>query len=519
MKKAKRLLALCVGLMMVLGCVSVSASDALTVTEKPAKMIYGNDFSGSSVDESHIVVGSNSTVLSDGMLMASPVPTGTFATVYAAKEGVTKPVTFEFDITNNGLIHYTSPFVRICPFGADSSSVIGDIRWLGGGTSTLRIVKKSGSGSHIDTAGLPSSSNIKITLNPLNSLFSVCVNGTEVLSEANSANYIASTGSNFKRVGGFFISMNNDAISKLTLDNLKIYTEESKSVPAVWEDIYKQDFEKDVDTFTATSNEIVPEINSNVTYTQKNGVLTMKTTNEGAGTKVYLQPSKEALDGKYVVEMVLKNCSQTRIDKSYHRITLGDIGTYYIQWYPNADEKNRTLRFRYSTAGTYRTCDIVDYNANGDTLKVTMCFDAEAYKLAFYFNDIFAFEEDYSGDSIKERRTSIAYINFNLYYGQIDLADLRVYRPLETDSNTGLKIEEKDNTVKIATASAKNGNLYFARYNGEGDNKSLASLGIAPLNLAPGKIYTVDKTNWKGARAFFWDNNLTPIVDPWNLAE
>ena len=92
MKKAKRFLALCLGLIMALGCVSVSAAnESLTVTEKPAKMIYENDFSGSSVDTEHITLGP-STVQSDGVLLATNIAKDTsFVEYYTEKSGITEP--------------------------------------------------------------------------------------------------------------------------------------------------------------------------------------------------------------------------------------------------------------------------------------------------------------------------------------------------------------------------------------------------------------------------------------------
>lgn len=513
MKKAKRFLALLLGCLMLLGCISVSAAnESLTVTERRAKMIYENDFSGDTVDTDHIELGAIASQ-SHGAIRTNN-QSGHAATFYAAKDGIVDPVTFEFDIYENNMKDVGGAQVQMF-FLNKAGSIVGDLRWYNANPKYFKIIQPSGSSAPAVIFNKDNqSAHIKAKLNPHTNSFAVWINGTEILSEANGSNGYAKV-ADFSEITGVKINV-SAANMLLVLSNLKIYTEESNTLPSVWEEVYHADFEKNVDTFAATSNEIVPELNSNVSYTHKNGALTMKTTStSGAGTKVYLQPNREALTGKYVVEMVLKNSSQTTANNGYHRITFGNLSSYYLQWLPTKVLKFRIIGSEYADL----TSQMANYKANGDTLKVTLCYDTEAYKVTGYFNDIFAFEKIYE-DENKVERTSYSYINFNLYTGQIDLADLRVYRPLEIDSTIGLKIEEKDNQVKFATANEKTGNIYFAKYDSDAENgKTLESLGVAPLNLVPGKIYTVDKTDWAGAKAFFWDGNLTPIVDSWNLAD
>lgn len=511
MKNVKRFLALCLGLIMALGCMSVSAAnESLAVTERNAKMIYENDFSGDTVDTDHIELGAIASQ-SHGAIRTN-YESGHAVTFYAAKDGIVDPVTFEFDIYEYNMKDVGGAQIQMF-FLNKAGSIVGDLRWYNSNPKYFKIIKPSGSTApDVIFNNDNQTAHVKAKLNPHTNSFAVWINGTEILSEANGSNGYAKV-ADFSEITGVKINVSQPKMS-IVLSNLKIYTEETQTVPAIWEEVSHEDFEKNVDTFTATSNEIIPEIASNVTYTQTKGALTMKTSAAGAGTNVYLQPNKQPLTGKYVVEMVLKNSSQTTTNNGYHRITFGTLSSYYLQWLPTKVLKFRIIGSEYADL----TSQMANYKANGDTLKVTLCYDTEAYKVTGYFNDIFAFEKVYD-DVNKVERTSYSYINFNLYNGQIDLADLRVYRPLEIDSATGLKIEENDGKVKIATAAAKAGNLYFAKYDSDAENgKTLESLGVAPLNLVPGKIYTVDKTDWAGAKAFFWNDELTPIVDSWNLA-
>ena len=73
--------------------------------------------------------------------------------------------------------------------------------------------------------------------------------------------------------------------------------------------------------------------------------------------------------------------------------------------------------------------------------------------------------------------------------GTISVRDIRVYNILK-----GMKITQEENTVKIVTPEEKSGNLYFAKYDSDAETgKTLTDLGVAALNLKPGKVYTIDK--------------------------
>ena len=507
MKKAKRLLALVLGLMMLLGCVSVSAANApLTVTEKPAKLIYENDFSGSTVDTDHITLGP-STVQSDGVLVASNIAKDTnFVEVYTEKSGVIEPVTFEFTIDNIGLSRYKDIYIRICPFGDNSGDVLGDIRWISG-SPLFRIVKKRGDVSNIDiTENINSvSTRVKIRVNPFNNSFALWLNGTEVLSEEASVNYVVRT--SFDRVGGFYVKMCSGALEEIKLDNLKVYTEISENVPTIWEEISHEDFETDMTTAQSQGKVVLA---SGIDNSWKDGRIT--STVDGKAWDYNLTDDEgNALTGEYVVEMRLPSPTASN---NRHRVYFYE--NMYIGW--TSLSKYDGIYVRHWNPNDSTQYQIGENNAQFNatsTLKITALINTNTRKIKIWFNDIYAYEHEFNENVMTSANSKIRFQP----YGTASVEDIRVYRPLKVDENTGLKIENSGNEVKIATTAEKTGNMYFAKYNGEGNNKTLASLGIAPLNLAPGKIYTVDKTNWAGAKAFFWDKDLTPIVDPWNLAE
>ena len=98
MKNARKLMALILGVIMAMGCLSVSAANNdLTVTENPAKMIYESNFSGDTVDTDYIELDPNIASQTEGAIRSN-YTAGTVATFYAAKEGIKDPVTFEFDL-------------------------------------------------------------------------------------------------------------------------------------------------------------------------------------------------------------------------------------------------------------------------------------------------------------------------------------------------------------------------------------------------------------------------------------
>ncbi len=521
----KKTLALILGVLMLMGCLSVSAANsALNVTETPAKAIYFEDFSGATLDTTHVTLGGGATLdTTSGKLVAE---NGTAETdlfnINVAPEGITEPVYFEFDVSQTRLKDVSNGQIKIHIHSTKGEFM--QFRWYNAAAPFIRSMggwSSTGAISYQPTKDFPyggETARFKILLNPAAGTFKVWINDTLFIDEGETGlrgedlvPYLYST-TNFTDLLSFKVLTNSASLEAVKLDNIKVYPASESPVPVVGEEIYRQTFDEAVDTFTATSNEIIPAINSNVTYTQANGALRMSTTDAAAGTNVYLQPNQQALTGKYVVEMVLKNASQTTYNDGYHRITFGSGGggTYYLQWIPN-----KVLQFRLGD-GTweYFTERMAELKANGTTLKVTQCYDTDANTATVYINDVLAYTKTYT-DATKQF-TSYAYINFNLYRGQTDIADLRVYRPLTFDSK-GLSITEDANSVKIATNAAKDGRLYFATYTGEDDAKTVSALGTTALSLAPGKIYTISKADWEGAKAFFWNNNQQPIVDAWDL--
>ncbi len=505
MKKAKKLLALILGVLMLMGCISVSAaSSTLVVEEAPAKMVYENDFSGQTVDTEHIVLpAGGTTVQSNGTLTAAPAPIGHFATIYAAKEGIAEPVYFEFDISNTGLTDYSNAIIQLFFLG-NNGSLVGDLRWNGGNSPFMRMVSPNTSvANHKDVTCNFSSISVKVKMNPVNDSYAVWVNGNEFLSEADGVKYAKTA---FTVVEGLKINMANTEIRNITIDNVKIYTEQAADIPVLWEEVSREEFENDMTTAANHGNMTL--LSTNVSHTWNNGMLSTTSTASG-GAKAWeytLKDDGSALTGEYIVETRLSRSSGTT---NTHRLSFinGDTTLMYIGWSSKINAVN-VRHWNPSVDSQVSLGTPANFNA-ADTLKVTAYFNTANKTVKIWLNDILAHEYTFDGVTTG---ASINKIAMSAFTGSISVDDIRVYRPVK-----GLMKAETDNAVKFATDSAKAGRLYFATYTGADETKSLANLGTAALNLAPGKVYTIDKSDWNGAKVFYWDNDQKPIIDPFEL--
>lgn len=478
MKKAKRLLALVLGLMMLLGCVSVSAANApLTVAEKPVKTYFETDFSETSanIDIKH----SNTTSVVDGALKVLDTNTTTSAEedkafIYAKadKSGIAEPVFVEFDIYQNGLFNYSNNTIKM--FFLSSGGGFIDLTWLGAGKN-LRLYQDASNqySATCDTY----SNHIKVKIDPLSKKYAVWVNGEKFAAE-DEHNYIRSSA---KFTDFAYLQLKtNGSMKEVAIDNFIVYSEPNTAFPMV-EEVYNEPFDSEGGSKALTGDQNDFDISS-------------ITPGENVAYEVDISGETGSNNLNYVM---FRNDDK----KIYSR----------VEW--NRSGSNDVMHLRvWDTAAKYVIKDVKvsDYASNDGKLKITAVFSADCGNLKVYINGAFFHEYPFANKNGTPKVLRLAAGTG----GSVTVDNIRVYKFINE-----LNITDDENAVKIATPSAKTGNLYFARYNGEGDNKSLASLGIAPLKLAPGKIYTVDKTDWAGAKAFFWDKDLTPIVEPWNLAE
>ncbi len=524
MKKAKRLLALTLGVLMVMGCLSVSAANSvLEVAEKPAKAIYYEDFSGATLDTTHITTGA-SVVLENGALVAkNPAKNEEVFSINMVPEGIKEPVFLEFELSHLGLKD-----VRDAQIIYTVKSTKGDFiqhRWYNASTPYIRTM---GSWSQdadsykpykdINCAG--STAKVKMKLNPLTGAFTVWVNDDLFIAEGETGlrgeeqrPYLYSTG-NFTDIKNITFKPTEAGIREIKIDNIKLYPAGSVATPAIpvaGEEIYRHTF--DGDTVDTNMVEVVDD--HTLTLSQANGILSLSGGHAQAA-RIYLQSNKQALTGKYVVETTYKTFSHTSTSGGYHRLTYGSVGTHYFQWYGSKVLKFRLGNDKLGDSGYYDFTTQADtYNALGDTVKVTQYFDTDAMTITAWINDVYAYTQEYTAS--ESNVYSIPYLYTNVYNGTVNISDIRVYRPATFDAETGLSITEDEDTLEIATNAAKDGRLYFATYTGSGDATSLNNLGTAALSLEPGKVYTISKADWAGAKAFFWDNDQKPIVDSWNL--
>lgn len=525
----KKTLALILGVLMLMGCLSVSAE--LGVTPKPMNPTFFEDFSGSTLDPVRVSTGSAS--LQDGALKAAPATATNFAKIYFAKEGYTTPVYLEFDLIQSGLKHVSDVQVQMAlqSYNADTdkNETFLDFRWYNGNPAYIRSVSTSNAQATCDVE----KAHIKIMVDAANKKLGMWVNGTMMIDENNCTDSIKTIGS-MRNLAALNIDLNKQ-ISGLTLDNVMVYPARENTIPAVGEVISHYEFDQ---TGVELSSDLVTK-NDSTSYTVADGNFKMDSGSvKQASTKVYLDPvNKAKLTGKYVVELVVSPPWYRSDEK--HRITFGSAngGTNYLSWAWSSNSSygvTKGLFFRHSGGGSVSptgtgtnsgysyydgsyTSDNRMAEFGADTsynLKVTQLFDTDNNTVDVWFNDIYAGQRSFTNDP-SDAYTSIEYIDFNLYAGNLLVYDIRTYRPANYNynANTGLSITEDANAVTFAANAAKAGRLYFATY----DGNALDAVDSAALALEPGKVYKVSKADWAGAKAFFWDADMKPIVDSWDL--
>ena len=504
----KKTLALVLGVIMLMGCLSVSAANsALNVTEKPANAIFYDDFSGATLDTVHVTAGS--AALDGSALAAVPAPATNFAKFTFAPEGIAKPVYLEYDVSQYGLKDVAD--VQIQMSLQSTAGTFLDFRWYNGNPAFIRSI---GSPS-VDAVCDVTTAHIKFKIDAANKKLGMWVNDTLLIDENNCESSIRYF-DKFTNLSALNIDLNKQ-ISGLRVDNVKLYSAVESTIPGVGEEICHYDFDQ---AGTYAANDVMTA-DSSTTYTLADGILKMDSGgNNEKSTWIYFNPEHTKLTGKYVVEFAVN--SPWHRSSQMHRITFGSNGTHYMQWTDNTNGGvAKGLYFRNQGTGAPANYTYFDgkegsvdrqaeFGATG-LLKVTRLFDTDANTIDTWFNDVYAGKLTFTGDT-DDKFTSIEGINFNLYSGAVYLRDLRVYRPLTFDSK-GLSITEDANTVSIAANAAKAGRLYFATYSGD----SLSNLGTTALNMVPGKVYKVSKADWAGAKAFFWDADQKPITNAWDL--
>ncbi len=477
MKKAKRILALAIGLMMALGCVSVSASDALTVTETPVKTYFVTDFSENTNIE---IVEANTTQVADGALKVTNTNTSgadTKAKIYAKadKSGIAEPVFVEFDVSHNGLFQTSGNDIEM--FFVSSTNGFIDFRWLS--DRNIQFYQDA-SNKHLVNLGYVYSRHIKVKIDPLAKKYAMWINGEEIVGE-DEYNYIRNSGT-FNDFA-FLQIKTTGSMSEVALDNFIVYSEPQTAFPMV-EELYNEPYD------SVGGSKVI-------TATDNDWDLSKIATGE---------------DVAYEIDI-----NSTSGRSAYHGIMFRnqDKGIHTrVEWNSAAGDSLKVRVWDPSFSSYKYIVESGDaakastYNANNGKIKVTAVFSQNGKVVEIYANGIFVVKYEFSQEG--GTPSVLRFILAGSCQASVD--NVRVYKFINE-----LSITEDENTVKIVTPEANTGNLYFAKYDGEGNNKTLAALGIAPLKLVPGKIYTVDKTNWAGARAFFWDDNLTPIVDPLEL--
>ena len=521
----KKTLALILGVIMLMGCLSVSAAvSPLIVSSKPMNAIYFEDFSGASLDTAHITPGT--ATLKNGKLIASPANAANIAKVTFAPEGYADPVYLEFDVIAEGMSKGYPAQIQMSL--RSTKGVFLDFRWYSQGDQQDYIASVSDASPRAYCDETPA--HIKFKIDGRNKKLAMWVNDTQMISEDNCQSSIRYF-DKFTDLVSFNMDLANANLTSLALDNFAVYSAKTSTIPAAGEEICHYDFDQ---AGVELASGLVSK-DSGTTYTVADGMF--KFDSDGkieASTKIYLTPDKSKLTGKYVVEFVIS--PPWYRGSQLHRITMGTNGLHYLSWaYANGSygaSKGLFIRHQGGGAvnpagtgtktsysyydGSYESTNrMAEFGADLNALiKVTQLFDTDNNTVDIWFNEVYGGQRSFPADET-DSFTSIECIDFNLYAGNVCLYDLRAYRPAtyNYDATTGLSIAEDDESVTFATNAAKAGNLYFASY----AEDTLAAIGNAALSLEPGKTYTVAKPEWPDIKAFFWDADLKPIVNAWDL--
>lgn len=460
----KKTLALILGVIMLMGCLSVSAaSSALVVTEKPVKTYCDIDFS--QTDENITIGDAATTKVEGGVLKITDAKSGHKANLYANanKDGIKSPVYVEFDLTHDGLFQTSGNAINLW-FAETSGRGFVDLTWASDESLTL----SDGGSNKFSKNFRANYLHFKVKFDYTKNTYAMWVNGDEFVSESEH-NYFRNDPEDFA-----FLYLKTDAgagsIAEITVDNFIVYSDGNTALP-MYEELI-------------TTGNINETLSADKTYTF----------NAKKGCAVEVDVVATAGSSAYHSILIGDQASGTAVKIDWNALVEGGVIStrpYSDGWLNNGINYEPAL-----------------YGADASNIKITALYNEAGDKAEIYINGKHLETVNFTG-----KDANATYVEVRVPGSHsITINSVRTYSVLD-----GLKIDEADGVVKIATNAAKAGNLYFAQYTGTEDAKSLNAIGSAALNLAPGKVYTVSKADWAGAKAFFWDADMKPIVDSWTL--
>ncbi len=506
MKKAKKLLAMILGVILVMGSLSVSAAtEKLTVTD--ATFLYEADLSGDSLDESRINIG-NATFLPDNDRIRL---NGNSVKFYynegkLAGDGTTTihpgiadgTIVAEYRIVQYGMFDGDTQ-IQMALIDSKGKA-INDYRFYGGGNRYVGFINGAGQAqfttAKLESTNVSSSSyTFKIACNPTTGLTEFWVDGDKVLEASNSVGLLR-TRANASNIAGLSITQSNTVG---TIDIIAVSFSVLPEVGATFgETLYYEDFEGD----TEIGSEY--KIGNNVTASIDDGVLL--TESSASEVTAWSLDLGETITGKYVVDVVLRN---EETGSAYQRLNLYTGGDhFYAGWNPGYTESgvNNGLVYRnfYPATGNVKLSEPA-YNAEkSKVLKVTFHLDTNEGTLDLYFNGSHAYTCESSNVA---NGLSINGLYLYQYGGKVGVDSIHIYRPVEES----LMVKEVEGGVKIASTTEMSTTMAAATFAGTEEAKTLETVAASDITLKPGVVYTVSTADFAGGNFYLWDSALKPL--------
>ncbi len=497
MKKAKKLLAMLLSVILVMGCLSVSAAtEALNVDAEDSSLLYSEDFTSETLD-SRIVHTDGTYEPQNRRIYLKGGGSAIKMYFDENKLGYDKgTIEVEFGIIQYGAFDGDTQLQMALFNQADKN--IHDFRFYGGGNRFVAFMNRNSSttiGWQTEKLEKKTTYIFKVAYNPISKLTSFYVDGELVLEEtANLDRFGADRGTD---VAGISFTHSNTT-GQFAINKIKFMAPKTAANADVWVDEINEEF-------NGSEVPAMVEQKSEYSYAVSNGALDVTCESSDPkerGTKFTF--SESPLTGKYVVEVLLK---ATTMKSEAVRVWFGSgQANWYVQWDGNVLAGRywdpNVVWYLTSDGGNYAMA--ADYNANS-VLKITAHYDTTAGTVDVYFNDIFVTKMTFTGES-KTTSTSINQITLAEKTGTLTIGSIRVYRPVE-----GLMVEEVEGGVKIASATEISAKLAAATYAGEGAATVLDSIAASDITLKPGVVYTVSTADYAGGNFYLWDSALKPL--------
>ncbi len=387
-------------------------------------LVYEDDFSSSTMDERIQLRGD--AVYQNGAITTGGTADNSGAYITFNRDGspVTGTIVMEYTLKSDPSTWTTSNPQLQNQIGGSGSGTLIDARWYKSvrpdSGPVMRIVQGEADGMEHEITDGANGVKVCIQYDTVAGKFSMWINDNLFVDSK------APRTAGNKLVGATIVA--NEKF-RFSIEDFKWYYGVRKSAPEVLEEIYYEDFEDGV----IDTDRI--KIHNSVTATEDNGLLTLSTTSDEKYNYFNLTEDGSKLTGEYIVDVIMNKSLIT--GSTVHRLNFGAGDVMYVNWC--APQNSIAIRY-FKPSSTFPTLSggITDFNATGDTLKISVHYNTKKSTMTVYFNDIKAWEHTDADPAL----LSIGQLYMNMYAGSARFESIHCYRPVPTPMSDDERIAE-----------------------------------------------------------------------------